>query len=407
MNKQKIIIDSFLSIIASAIPIVILQLIVLPFVALELGEVEYGLVVTLVSMATMFSLPFGNVLNNIRLLLNNEYQENNLSGDFNVLLLVGSMLNTICMVIGTIYYVGHFSWINIMLVIIFSTLNLLREYFIVSFRITINYKLILINNVFLGTGYLLGLILFAYFDFWQLIYISGAGLSLIYIIKKTKLLNEGLAITKKFKRTAYKSVILFVSSFIKSALTQADKLLLFPLLGPVSVSIYYSATLIGKIISMAITPISGVMLSYLSKMKNIKMKDFFQMLLIVSIFGMIGYFLILLLSSPILTLLYPQWADQSLKFVPVTAAATIINAIAAIIHPIILRFNHINWQLFINGTSLIVYIACVFFFYNLYGLLGFCVGVLIANLIKVVIMICIFIFGYYTNDNRKIKEVKQ
>jgi len=394
MIKRKIIFDSILSISATTIPILLLQLIILPTIALELGDIKYGLIITLISMSNLFSLPFGNVLNNIRLLLNEKYAENKLNGDFNILLLSGMMINTIVIIIGTIYYMGFFSFFDILLIVIFSLLNLIREYIIVSFRILINYKYILINNLIMGLGYLAGLVAFKFIGYWQLIYLFGAFFSLFFVSKKSNLLKEGFKVTKFFYNTTYKVIILYISSFVKSVLKYADKLLIFPLLGPSAVATYYSATLIGKIISMGITPLSGVMLSYLAKMKDFKIKIFIKILLAISLIGFIGYFLVLFISAPILKLLYPNWAEESLKLVHITAATSMVGLINVVIHPIILKFSHINWQLFINLINLLTYTVMVYLFFNLYGLIGFCLGILISSIIKLALMISIFIYNY-------------
>ncbi|MDN6572619.1 MAG: hypothetical protein L0L22_16720, partial [Staphylococcus equorum] len=145
--KKKVIFDSILSIISSAIPIVVLQLFILPIIANRLGNEQYGLAVTLISLATLFSLPLGNVLNNIRLLLNEKYKEHHVEGDFNLILLSSIVFNMIVMVIGTVYYEPEFSITSIVLVVLFSSLNLIREYLIVTFRIVLNYKSILINSL--------------------------------------------------------------------------------------------------------------------------------------------------------------------------------------------------------------------------------------------------------------------
>lgn len=269
-----------------------------------------------------------------------------------------------------------------------------------TFRIVLNYKSILINNLFLGAGYLFGLLIFFVFEYWQLVYLFGALFSLIYITRYSDLLQESYKTTLFFKETLYETIILFISVFLKSMMTYADKLLLFPLVGASAVSIYYSANLMGKIISMAITPISSVMLSYLAKMKIMKTKSFNLILLFTSILGVIGYVIILFISQPILEILYPAWANESLKLIPVTTATVIVGVISSVIHPIILRFNHINWQLWINLLNLVIYVVCAFIFYNYFGLLGFCVGMLIANVIKLLIMIFAF-FQNYSSKNKK------
>lgn len=398
MIKIKIISDAFLNIIASVIPIFILQVIALPIVGKFLGELEYGIAITLISMSTLFSLSFGNVLNNVRLLMNEEYIRNNVNGDFKILLLNSLTINTIIILIGSIFIDGQFSFLSIFFVLLFSGLNLLREYLIVDFRIKINYKAILINNVILGFGYLFGLLLFYLWGYWQLIYLTGSIFSVIYIIKNSNLIKESFRITKLFNKTIYKSIVLFFSVFMKTLLQYADKLLLFPLLGPVSVTVYYSATLMGKIVSMIVTPVSNVILSHLTKVEKIKSRDFRNIIFITVIIGTIGYFVIVLISEPILYFLYPDWASKSLNLVHITTATATVEVISSVIHPFLLRFNNINWQLIINSVNLIIYVICVFTFYNLFGLTGFCLGMLISSVVKLVIMNMVFISSLKFNN---------
>jgi len=394
MKKRIIFSDFILNIIASAVPTIVMQIVILPIMGIRLGDKGYGSAVTLISMATLFSLPFGSVLNNIRLLMDNEYRKHNINGDFKILLTASMIINAIFMIIGTIYYEGRFSPVSIILVVLFSCLNILREYLIVSFRIKINYRAILLNNLMLSVGYLFGLLLFYFIGYWQIIYVSGSVFSLFYILKNSNIIYESFSKTKLFGKTLYNSLVLFFSVFMKTALTYADKLLLFPLLGSTAVSIYYTATLMGKILSLIITPISSVMLSYLAKMSKIKMKQFVIIVALTTVFGLIGYFIIIFISEPILNLLYPSWANESLKLINVTTATAILGVISSVINPVILRFNHINWQIVINLVNLIFYTILVFGFYSLYGLMGFCFGMLIANIIKLLLMISVFIFGY-------------
>lgn len=393
--KKKIIYDAFLNIVASSLPLIALQLLILPVVGSVLGDAQYGLIITLVSLTTLLSHPFGNVLNNIRLLQNDNYDEKKYCGDFNILLVCCIIINSIIMIVGTIYYDNEYSIISILLVVMISIFTLAREYFIVAFRIKLDYKAILMNNVILGIGYLLGLGIFHLFGYWQFIYIIGSISSLSYIMNKTNLIHEGFKRTPLFKDTTYKSLVLFLSVFMKTALSYADKLVLFPLLGPRAVSIYYTATILGKLITRIITPVSGVMLSYFAKMKKFKMKDFIQILSLTAIVGVIGYVISILISEPILKFLYPNWANESLNLIYITTATTIFGVMSSVIHPIVLRFNNVNWQLLISGSNLVVSVIAVILLFNMFGLYGFCLGLLVANVIKLLIMISIFIFNYY------------
>src|SRR5699024_1008257 len=182
--KKKIIFDSVLNIIATALPLLLLQLFVLPILGRKLGEVDYGAVLTLVSLTIIFSQPFGKVVNNIRLLKDSNYNNYEKFGDFNLLLIFGIIVNSLVITLSVLYYDGTSSILSISLIIIVSTLNLIRQYIIVGFRLELNYKGILVNNIILGLGYLIGLLIFFWLPYWQLIYISGYALSIIYISLK-------------------------------------------------------------------------------------------------------------------------------------------------------------------------------------------------------------------------------
>jgi len=391
MTKKQFLLDSLLNIVATAIPIIILQLFTLPIIGDRLGGENYGLVVTLISLFTVLSFPFGNVLNNIRLLVDEEYSKKRISGDFNILLFSSIVVSTIMMIIGTIYYEGKFAFISISLITLISCLNLLREYLGVSFRLQLNYKKIVINNVILTIGYIMGTFLFSLMGYWQFIFIFGYGFSVLYIIKNSTLLIEPVVRTDLFNSTTFKSIILLGSSLLINVLNYADKLLIFPLLGPAAVTIYYTSTIIGKIMSMAITPINGVILSYIARLEKFNHKTFGSILLLTGIVGIIGYVFTIWISPIVLRFLYPDWANESLKYIYITTATAIVGVISSVIQPFILKFNHINWQLVINGSNVIVYMVCVFILYQFYGLMGFCIGIFISSVYQLILMICIFI----------------
>lgn len=398
MSKKGFLIDSLLNITATAIPILILQIITLPIIGSILGGDEYGLVVTLISLFTLLSTPFGNVLNNIRLLKNDEYEKENIKGDFNYLLIRSIILSSIIVTVGTIYFEGSFSIKSILMIVLISSINMIREYLIVSFRISLNYKGILLNNIILGFGYVLGTIAFYFVGYWQLIFISGFGLSLIYIIKNSSLLKEPIFKTKFFKKTVYSSRILLISSLLKNLMGYADKLLLFPLLGAKAVSIYYSATIIGKIISMAINPINGVILSYITKTRKLGLNKIVLLLSVLGIIGVLGYFMSIMIGPLLLSVLYREWANESIKLLYITSATVIIGVISSMINPFILRFTNINFQLIINGIHFTLYIICAYIFYNLYGLIGFCIGILLSNVINLILMVIILVRSNVKNN---------
>lgn len=85
-KNKKFIFDLFLSLIASGVPIAVLQLIVYPQLAKILGGDNYGLLLTVYSIWMLAANATGGALNNIKLLRNNCYMDENIEGDYPIIL---------------------------------------------------------------------------------------------------------------------------------------------------------------------------------------------------------------------------------------------------------------------------------------------------------------------------------
>lgn len=397
--KHKFIKDVFWNFLSSIIPLIALQLIFLPLIARKVNPDANGLILTIISLITMISTSLGNVLNNIRLLFDIDYKEKQQEGDFNLLVIIACAINAVIILWGSWYYYGAFNIVNISFVVLISILELVKEYFVVTFAIAINFKKDFISNIFLVIGYGIGTVLFCLFGYWQFIYLFGILFKLIFILANTKLYKEKLHKTVLFKKTVNKSVVLLISVFLGKAMQYIDKLILFPLIGGAAVAVYYVATLIGKLVSMAITPINAVMLSYLTKMKKFKQSVFLTMLFASALVGAVGYIICIFISRPVFNIIYPQYANDAMKYIYITTFTAVVVAISTFISPVILKFCNMNWQIVINLLSFIIYIISTILLFNGFGLTGFCWGTLIAGLTKLLLMIVI-----YLQKNGNVKE---
>src|SRR5699024_11228832 len=100
-----------------------------------------------------------------------------------------------------------------------------------GFRIQLNYKGILVNNIILGLGYIFGLLLFFLVPYWQLIYITGYALSIIYISPKFNWYKEGIRKSKLFNGITKESIILFLSMCIKNIFNYSVRYVVYILIG--------------------------------------------------------------------------------------------------------------------------------------------------------------------------------
>ena len=386
-TRWKIIFDMCLNIGASGAPIAVLQLIIYPYLASHISSEEYGLMITLYSLWIVISNSLGNVLNNIRLLRSNEYEEEGLKGDFPFLLRNFTAINFIVILIGTLFYIKEVNVVYLFFSIIISMLILLKAYFEVGFRIKLDFVSILNNGILQCLGFMLGLVFFRFFHVWQFIFLFGFLFNTIFTILKTDMLKEPFIKTRLYSSVSKDAQIYTLATFSGSLMTYADKMVLYPLMGGHVVSIYYTATILGKIISMISGPVTGVILSYISKWSKSQKKIFSKILIVGVILAVIGYGITMGISYPVINLLFPQWKDEVMVYLPITTIAIAIQTLNSFLNPFILKFYDMKWQIIIGMVSVAVYFVMALVLWNFYGMIGFCIGTVLGQLSKTLIMV--------------------
>lgn len=383
--KKKMIFDMCLNIFASAAPVFFLQILILPNVARVYSENTYGIVITIISVFGVVSASFGNSLNNVRLI--NDFKK---WKSYNLELLVWGILN-VGLVSGlSILYSGKLNVRQVIMNAFIGLLWYLKEYYVVEFRIKLNYLHIVCSNLLLSAGYVVGFWLFLKTQIWQWIFICGYFLCDSFILFRTSFWKEKIYKDENFKELSFQTISLLIATVLYRIPTYADKMIAFPFLGAENVSLLYIATLIGKVVSMVISPISSVILSYLSKSRE-KNKRVFVTTLLVSIgVGVLGYLVCIGVSRPILEYLYPDYSDAVLRYIPITTATVIVTSLIAIIDPFIINYFNIRWQITINFVYVFIYFLIVFSLAKNYSIYGFCLGALITESVKFVFEILIF-----------------
>ena len=395
VRKKKFISDALLNLIACFIPVVVLQMIIYPILSRNMSDVNYGLMITIYSFISLIGGTLGSELNNLRLLKAEIYTDKKISGDFNLLICYGVVI-VVLLMIGTSCIEGDLKFSNTCFSIIITMAIMLDDYLSVEFRLALNYRSILMNYIVGAVGYLIGLGLFYITSYWECIFLCGEIMRLIYLIFQTSLLREPIKKTELFKETVTDSLFLDIAGAFLRAMTYADKIILYPILGGTAVSIYYTATLFGKIISMGLNPLTSVLLSYLVTIKKLKKNVFRLSLLGGSIVCMMGYFICVAISRPVLEILFPQWVDEAMRYVPMTTLGVSIYALCIVLTPFVLKCCSIYWQIIINGAGLIVFVSLSYFLSKVYGLMGFCIGVTCSYMVRLILLIIAYkLFNRY------------
>lgn len=387
--KKKIIGDSALNLVATIVPLGLLQIVVLPLMASRLSEGEYGLALTLFALLGICPSVLGNVANNVRLIRNGDYKDAGLSGDFNVILLAMSIFSFGVLMVGC-FLCYEEKTAGMMFVALTGVFWVAREYLLSAYLVCLDYRGVLANNLALSCGYAIGLGLFYATELWELVYFCGYLLAFLHAAKTTSFLGEPFGRTPLFGSVSKDMILLAASSFVGRVPDYADRLLLYPLLGGPAVALYYVATLFGKIISVAIAPVSNVLLSHLSSMKERSRGDFARTMLLGAGASVVGLVIVLLITRPCLNILYPQYVETAMPYVFVVTMASFVSALSSLANPFILRFFAMRWQVVLNAIIAVIYVTVALVLLYYFGLMGFCFGLLLANGVKLIAQIAIY-----------------
>ena len=394
MKKNKILLkkvtgDFILNFLASAIVTGVMQIIMYPMISRVMGNVVYGIFLTNIGLINRVSAVVGSTLNNVRLIRENDYQKKRLTGDFNLILIICS---TIVASISIFIFWGIFK-LSLMRSILIGILILLmsvRNYWSVTYRLSLNYRNILISHIYLVTGYLCGCIVIVWLSCWELAFIVGEIFCIIYIAKTSTIVSE------PYKFTSMRSVVLndfstiALTTLSANLLIYLDRLLLYPLIGGEAVTIYTVASLGGKYLGIVVTPMSGVLLSYYSQ-KDFKFtrKRFWGISLACIIVSSLSL-LVIIPTAPFLTkLLYPKVYEQAMEIMIYANIAGILVVISNFIQPAILKFAPPKWQIIKEIVYGITYIGLGIILLNKYRLLGFCFANIIAVSLKIILMLVV------------------
>src|SRR5699024_11464656 len=87
------------------------------------------------------------------------------------------------------------------------------------------------------------------------------------------------------------------------------------------------------------------------------------------------YIGILIVAPHFLKVFYSDWASESISLLKITAGIAIITVISSLLQPFNLRYNKLKWQLYINGSYLVVYLLLDYYLTSYFLLFGFSLSV--------------------------------
>lgn len=397
---KKIVRDVLTNLLSVMLVMLVIQLLVFPTLSRTLSDEQFGQLIALYGMNNMIILFLGNTLGNIRMLKQHD------DIDFSLLSQLNMVAALIIMFVLSLYYGSSFSAGTVLLFVLFTGLANLRAYTTVDYRISLTYNKILHLNFWLVCGYLVGFGIFYVTSAWVWIFLAGEISGLLYqLYSNNRLLKECFTtVSKKVEHQVWREFFsLGMSNGLANVANYLDRFIITPLLGATSMGVYYAAASLSKILTMVITPMSSVFLSYTTNQPTGYAKKILLSLYAVMLGIVIpSYFVLTLLSSYLVGVLYPNYVAGAKPLIPIVTIGILLNVIYSVLHPFVLKKYSVHYQLIIQVIYLCFYGGLSVVLSHQSGLIGFTWAFSIASGVKVLSQFFLVSVKKESNDSVKL-----
>lgn len=378
----------------------VLQFLVYPYISNIIGESEFGILITLLSIINLMSTTFGSSANYARVISHSENKDCN--GDYNIFLFFSSIIIVLIsiitlIVLNRIYFFESISYILLMI------LTNVRIYADVNFRFDKKYKYYFFYNLCISIGYILGLVVFSKLKNYYVIFFIGEIIPLFFVRKKGIIFNKPFFSKGKYFKENTKNIwILVIANFIESLMNNIDKFIILIFIGEKQVTFFYLATLLGKSMALLTVPLNSVIIGHIVNLKNgLNRKNLWNIFIITNILVILFECMAYIVSNIFIKIFYPNFYNNVKNYIIIGNLGQIINFITCMILVILLKFIPKKYQIYINVIQLLLYFCIVIPSSLYFGINGIIWAILVVNLIKLILT---FIIGFFKLKSGKIVE---
>ncbi len=375
-----------------------LQFLIYPMLSSKLGNDLYGEVLYYISIFSITSVALGLATGNTRLVQRNNYSIAN--ADCNIYSLI--VLVIMSFVSGALLFFQNVSPVNIAMVIIIQALMAIRYYTESIYKIDINFKKYLIFCIILTAGYVVGIVIFRFCNLWWIPFVLGEGAGIIFSTLFTSLKNKPITNTENLAKYTKSTTPLLISYLLYYLVMNLDRIIIRNMIGADNVGAYYTATLIGKTAAMIVSPLSGVIIGYLTSDDSKLDKKQFSKFNILAVCGGLVFFGATLVATPIFTkIFYPDYYQNVLHIMVLVNFGQVMCFVSELILNVVLTFRHEKWQMITQIIYAVIFIILAVLFVKSTGVLGMAIATAVANGVRLVLAITI---GYLGKEKTKKSE---
>ncbi len=384
-SRKKIALSASRDLIFSVLALVIyngvLQLFIYPGLNDGMGAEAFGTVLYLISVVSIMGAGFGTAASYSRMVAKKQRNEKN--GDYNLFLLIIAGVSVV------VTFFALFALKELSLPLYFQLFPLIvvtvvRYYADVEYRMNIRFVDYFLFFLTVSMGYTIGLFLYPITHNWVLTIFLGEISGIIYTIIRGHIFSRPfVAFSDCYKENLRSCFVISASNLLSALILNSDRLLLRLVVGAREVTVFYTASLIGKIVAMLTTPLNGVIISYFTGY-DIKLKKrlFSLICAMAAVISVVGAVICSFISEVFVKLMYPDVFDEARDFFFLANLGQILYFISGSLMVIVLSFTKEKLQLYINIFYVGVFVTIVIPMTCILGLRGLAIGLVIVNLLR-------------------------
>lgn len=368
-----------------------IQLVLYPRLHTQMSDVAFGDMLTLLSVISIIASSFGSAANYSRMFASAKNKA--YSSDYLNLLFLTSVI-AIPVLVGVLRSIDDLSIRTAILYNMLMIASLLRYYGDVEYRLRLDYRKYFFYYFCIATGYIVGLFIFRKTEQWYDVLILGE-LAALFFAATTSPLFRHYSISKSefFRQNSAGWILLSLSNLISAGVLNADRIIIRYLISSEAVTLFYVATLLGKVISMISTPLNGVIIGYITKYKDQINKKTVLLAGVISLITVPVLGLGCVLGTElIIPILYPGVLDNNLLLVLFSCMGQVLYFISNTLMVFIMKMYGEKLALWVSIGYGILFFAVAIPMTIGFGLLGMAVAVLIVNAVK---MCAILFLSYF------------
>ncbi len=398
INKHKLFFKNFSWSIAALIVVNgITQFCLYPILRKLLGAEEYGNVLFLIGILNVIAISIGISVNNSRLkhittqyIAPKKYER----------LLSAIFVLTLPIALISLLLTGKpVSLLDVLLYWILMCSTTYRYYADVEYRISLNYHGYFKYYFIISIGYVLGIGAYYFLEHWQLILLTGelAGCAYVQMEKKKNIsftlepnTYEADKQEEHYKFIIKSVIFLLIAQILVNVVLNADRILLKTIVNGTAVTIYYVASLAGKMLALISSPFNNVLIGHLSKEDGtMSSKQYFKICILLFCISCLVLCAAIMASIVFVYIFYPQEYQTAKAYFFIANTAQVMYFSTGILNTVLLRYINEKYQMYMN----IIYIS--FFLLiaipgTLYGgLTGFAYTIAFINILRFLISIFI------------------